>query len=137
MGYRYYDAKSITPLFPFGFGLSYTTYTYSNLKITAGSGNTATVTFDITNTGSRSGSEIAELYVSQPRAAGEPPRVLSGFQKLTLAPGQTGHASIVLNARAFEHWDISTHAWVITPGSYQIEVGSSSRDLLLQGSITE
>ena len=137
MGYRYYDAHNITPLFPFGFGLSYTTYKYSNLKITAGSGNTATVSFDITNTGSRSGSEIAQLYVSQPAAAGEPPRQLRGFLKLTLASGATGHASIVLDTRSFEHWDTNTHDWVITPGTYQIQVGSSSRDLLLQGSITQ
>lgn len=137
MGYHYYDAKNITPLFPFGFGLSYTTYTYSNLKITTGSGNTATATFDITNTGSRSGSEIAQLYVSQPAAAGEPPRQLKGFQKLMLAPGATGHASIALDARAFQHWDSNTHNWIIAPGTYQIQVGSSSRDLLLQGSITQ
>ncbi len=137
IGYRFYDAHNITPLFPFGFGLSYTTYKYSNLKIIAGSGNTATVTFDITNTGSRSGSEIAELYVSMPAAAGEPPRQLKGFQKLTLASGATGHASIVLDARSFQHWDTNKHDWVITPGKYHIQVGSSSRDILLQGSITQ
>ncbi len=96
------------------------------------------MTFDITNTGSRSGSEIAQLYVSQPAAAGEPPRqLIKGFQKLTMAPGATGHASIALDARSFQHWDTNTHAWVITPGTYQIQVGSPSRDLLLQGSITQ
>jgi beta-glucosidase len=137
MGYRFYDAHNVTPLFPFGFGLSYTTYKYSNLKITAGSGNTATVTFDITNTGSRSGSEIAELYVNMPAAAGEPPRQLKGFQKLALSPGGIGHASITLDARAFQHWDVSKNAWAITAGTYQIQVGASSRNILLQGSITE
>jgi beta-glucosidase len=137
MGYRFYDAHNVTPLFPFGFGLSYTTYKYSNLKITAGSGNTATVTFDITNTGSRSGSEIAELYVNMPAAAGEPPRQLKGFQKIALAAGATGHASIALNARSFQYWDVSTNAWAITPGTYQIQVGASSRNILLQGSLTE
>ncbi len=137
MGYRSYDARNITPLFPFGYGLSYTTFKYSNMKITAGSGNTATVTFDITNTGSRSGSEVAELYVSMPAAAGEPPRQLKGFQKLALSAGATGHASITLNARTFQHWDTSTNAWAITPGAYQIQVGSSSRTMLLSGSLTE
>jgi beta-glucosidase len=137
MGYRFYDAHNITPLFPFGFGLSYTSYKYSNLQITPGSGNTATVTFDITNTGSRSGSEIAELYVNMPAAAGEPPRQLKGFQKIALSAGSTGHASITLNARAFQHWDASKNAWAITAGTYQIQVGASSRNILLQGSLTE
>jgi beta-glucosidase len=137
MGYRFYDAHNTTPLFPFGYGLSYTTYKYSNLNITAGAGNTATATFDVTNTGSRSGSEVAELYVGMPAAAGEPPKQLKGFQRLTLAAGATGHASISLNARTFQHWDTSTNAWAITPGSYQIQVGSSSRTILLQGSLTE
>ena len=137
MGYRFYDAHNVAPLFPFGFGLSYTSYKYSNLKITAGSGNTATVTFDVTNTGSRSGSEIAELYVNMPAAAGEPPRQLKGFQKIALSAGATGHASIALDARAFQHWDVSKNAWAITAGTYQIQVGASSRNILLQGSITE
>jgi beta-glucosidase len=137
MGYRFYDAHNETPLFPFGYGLSYTTYKYSNMKVTAGTGNTATVTFDVTNTGSRAGSEVAELYVGMPAAAGEPPRQLKGFQKLALAAGATGHASIALNARAFQHWNVSTNAWAITPGSYQIQVGSSSRTILLQSALTE
>jgi beta-glucosidase len=137
MGYRFYDAHKVAPLFPFGFGLSYTTYKYSNLKITAGSGNTATVTFDITNTGSRSGSEVAEVYVNMPTAAGEPPIQLKGFQKIALGAGAIGHASIALDARAFQHWDVSKHAWAVTAGTYQIQVGASSRNILLQGSITE
>jgi beta-glucosidase len=137
MGYRFYDAHNVAPLFPFGFGLSYTTYKYSNLNITTGSGNTATVTFDIANTGKHAGSEIAEVYVSMPAAAGEPPRQLEGFQKLALKSGATGHASITLNARAFQHWDVSKHAWAITAGTYQIQVGASSRNILLQGSITQ
>ena len=92
MGYRYYDAHKVAPLFPFGFGLSYTSFAYKNLKMNAGSGHTATVTFDITNTGQLSGSEVAELYVSMPAASGEPPIQLKGFQKLALAPGATRHA---------------------------------------------
>ncbi|MBV9257582.1 MAG: glycoside hydrolase family 3 C-terminal domain-containing protein [Ktedonobacteraceae bacterium] len=137
MGYRYYDANNLTPLFPFGFGLSYTTFKYSNLQITAGSGNSATVTFNITNTGSRMGGSVAEVYVGMPTAAGEPPKVLAGFTKLSLKPGQTGQASVTLNARAFEHWNTGTHNWAITPGTYHIQVGSSSRDILLQGQISK
>jgi beta-glucosidase len=137
MGYRYYDAKNITPLFPFGFGLSYTSFAYRNLRLIPFFGNSVLVSFDVTNTGSREGAEVAEAYVGMPSAAGEPPHILAGFQKLRLNPGQTGHALILLNAHAFQHWDTSRHNWAITPGSYQILVGSSSRNILLQGSVNK
>ena len=136
MGYRWFDAKNITPLFPFGYGLSYTTFSYSNLVITLGANDTATVAFDATNTGSRTGGNVAEVYVGQPVAAGEPPKNLAGFQKMRLTPGQTAHYSISLATRAFEHWDTTIHNWTITPGSYQIMVGTSSRDIVLTGAIT-
>ena len=137
IGYRYYDAKNITPLFPFGFGLSYTTFSYKNLRLTPGLGNTVKVEFDVTNTGSRIGAEVAQVYVGMPSSIGEPPKQLKGFEKLHLNPGQTGHASIVLDARAFQYWNTSTHNWTIAPGRYQIIVGSSSRDILLQGAVSE
>ena len=137
MGYRYYDAKNITPLFPFGFGLSYTTFAYKNLRLIPGFRNTVTVNFDITNTGTRLGAEVAQVYVSMPSAAGEPPHVLAGFEKLRLNPRETGHASITLNIRAFQHWDSTRHTWAITPGTYQILVGSSSRNILLQASVNK
>jgi beta-glucosidase len=137
MGYRWYDAQNIIPLFPFGFGLSYTSFAYSNLHITPGSGNTVTITFNVTNTGSRVGGEVAQVYVGQPAAAGEPPKNLAGFQKLHLNPGQTLQTSITLPARAFQHWNTTTNNWAITPGSYQILVGSSSRSILLQGTVSE
>ncbi len=137
MGYRYYDAKNITPLFPFGFGLSYTTFAYKNLRIIPAFGNRAIVGFDITNTGHRVGAEVAEVYVGMPAAAGEPPRVLAGFQKIRLSPGGTSHVFVMLNERAFQHWDSNKHTWAITPGKYQIMVGSSSRNILLQGSINK
>jgi beta-glucosidase len=137
VGYRHYDQSSLTPLFPFGFGLSYTTFTYANLTVTAGPGSSATVAFDVTNSGARAGAEVAQVYVSFPAAAGEPPRQLKGFQKLSLQPGQTGHAQVQLDARAFSHWDTASSAWVVTPGSYQVLVGGSSRNLPLQGAVTE
>lgn len=136
MGYRWFDAKNITPLFPFGYGLSYTTFAYSNLAVAAGANDTATVTFDVTNTGTSTGGNVAEVYVGQPAAAGEPPKNLEGFQKMRLTPGQTGHYSVSLDTRAFEHWDTTIHNWAITPGSYQIMVGTSSRDIVLTGAIT-
>lgn len=137
MGYRYYDAHSLKPLFPFGFGLSYTTYAYSNLMLTPGANNTVTVNFTITNTGSRVGTEVAQVYLSMPTAAGEPPAILVGFARLHLNPGQVGNASVTLDARSFEHWDTSTHSWTITPGTYKVLVGSSSRTILLQGSVSK
>jgi beta-glucosidase len=137
MGYRHYDAHGIAPLFPFGFGLSYTTFGYQNLKITPAPGHGALVELDVSNTGTRIGAAVAEVYVGMPAAAGEPPAQLKGFQKVHLNPGQTSHVSIALDARAFSHWDSAAHRWAITPGTYTISVGTSSRDFQLQGSITE
>jgi beta-glucosidase len=137
VGYRHYDQRGLTPLFPFGFGLSYTTFGYANLAVTPGPAHTATVAFDVTNTGSRAGSEVAQVYVGFPSAAGEPPRQLEGFQKVTLAPGQTGRVQVALPASAFSHWDTAAGAWAVTPGSYQVLVGSSSRTTPLHGSVTE
>jgi beta-glucosidase len=134
MGYRAYDAHGVAPLFPFGFGLSYTTFSLANLAIAPGSGG-ATVGLDVKNTGKRSGAQVVQVYVGQPAAAGEPPRVLAGFQRVSLAPGQTGHVSIALGARAFSHWDSAGHRWAVTPGAYQVLVGTSSRDIALQGTV--
>jgi beta-glucosidase len=137
MGYRAYDAHAVTPLFPFGFGLSYTTFSFQNLTVTPGAGNTATVGLDVTNTGQRAGAAVAEVYVGMPAAVGEPPSQLKGFQKVSLNPGQTGHVTISLGPRSFSHWDTATHAWVVTPGAYTIRAGSSSRNLPLQGTLNE
>jgi beta-glucosidase len=135
MGYRWYDAKSIAPLFPFGFGLSYTTFTYANLNITPG--DTVTVEFDVTNSGARDGAEVAQVYVGMPAADAEPPKLLRGFTKMPLAHGAMGHASIALDARAFQHWDATAKAWATTPGSYTVYVGASSRDIKLMGTVTK
>ncbi len=137
MGYRHYDAHGIAPLFPFGFGLSYTTFSFQNLTIVPAPGNGAAVGFDVTNTGTRLGAEVAEVYVSMPAAAGEPPAQLEGFQKVKLGPGQTAHVSVGLGARAFSHWDSAAHRWAITPGAYGVMVGTSSRDFQLQGRVSQ
>jgi beta-glucosidase len=133
VGYRWYDAKGIAPLFPFGFGLSYTTFDLHNLSVTAAPGGqtAAGVSFDVVNTGTRIGAETPQLYVADPPAAGEPPRQLKGFTKVLLNPGESRHVTLPLDFRSFAHWDTSTGAWEVTPGCYGIDVGRSSRDLPL------
>jgi beta-glucosidase len=138
VGYRHYDAKQIAPLFPFGYGLSYTSYGYANLKITKGTGANVTVEADVTNTGTRTGADIAELYVGSPSspAVPEAPQELAGFQKVLLTPGQTRHVTFTLNARSFSYWSLSAHGWRIAGGRYQIRLGGSSRNQPLSGTVT-
>ncbi|WP_073926956.1 beta-glucosidase [Streptomyces sp. CB03911] len=134
VGYRWYDAKNKEPLYPFGYGLSYTTFGYSGLTVSApdAAGNVA-VGFDVSNTGTRAGSEVAQVYVGQPAASGEPPKNLRGFQKVALDPGQTKHVSLTLDARSFQYWSGS---WTTAAGTHTVSVGSSSRDLRLTGQTT-
>jgi beta-glucosidase len=134
VGYRWYDAMNKTPLFPFGFGLSYTTFGYTNLTVGApdANGNVA-VGFDVTNTGTRAGAEVPQVYVGQPSATGEPPRTLHGFTRVQLNPGQTQHVSLTLAARSFQYWN---NGWTNAAGANAIYVGSSSRDIRLTGSVT-
>ena len=136
VGYRYFDANDIQPLFPFGHGLSYTTFSYSNLSIYVVE-STALIEFDVTNTGSVPGSEITQGYVGMPTAAvPQPPKQLKAFRKVSLNPNQTGHVTLYMDQRAFSYWDVSTHSWLIAPGNYQIMIGSSSRDIRLQSQVT-
>ena len=95
VGYRWYQAKNIAPLFPFGFGLSYTSFGFTNLHVSAlGAGGTATVTATVTNTGSRAGVDVAQLYVGDPASTGEPPAQLKGFQRVSLQPGASSHGQL-------------------------------------------
>ena len=138
VGYRWYDAKQIEPLFPFGHGLSYTTFDYKNIKVSPPTaGMQVFVHFDLTNTGAVLGAEVPQVYVALPSqpTVPQPPRQLKGFRRIELTPGQTERISIALDARSFSYWDITTHAWKIAPGTYTISVGSSSRDLRLNQSI--
>ncbi len=139
VGYRWYDAKGLTPLFPFGFGLSYTTFAFSNLSVTPGtlsSTDNATVTVDVTNTGSVAGAETVQAYVGDPAAAGEPPEQLKGFDKVSLAPGQSTEISITLGPESFSTWNTAQQAWVETPGQYEVMVGDSSANLPETASVT-
>jgi beta-glucosidase len=136
VGYRWYDAKGIAPLFPFGFGLSYTTFGYSGLGLKAAPSGNVSASFSLKNTGARAGAEVAQVYVGDPAAAGEPPKQLKAFQKVFLTPGQSQTVSVALDPRAFAVWDTSGHAWVVPGGRYTVMVGSSSRDIRLQGTVS-
>ena len=135
VGYRWYDTKNIEPQFPFGFGLSYTTFGYSNLKLIPGDGTNEIVTaqFEIENTGKRAGAEVAQLYVHEkdPRLV-RPEKELKGFRKVFLQPGEKQTVSIPLNQGSFSYYDDGKKAWVAQPDSFEIQVGSSSRDLRLR-----
>ncbi len=139
VGYRYWTTTGKHPLFPFGFGLSYTTFSFANLQApaTAASGSTVAVSFDVTNTGSVAGAEVAQLYVSDPSTkASRPERELKGFAKVHLAPGETKHVTLDLDARAFSYWDESSHGWKIDPGKFVIRVGDSSENTPLSADLT-
>ena len=130
IGYRWYDAEAIAPLYPFGFGLSYTTFGYQGLRLVpSGGGVTAQVT--VRNTGSRTGAEVVQVYVSAPSAAGEPPKALAGFAKVTLRPGEARTVSIALPSRAFQVWSASRHAWTAVRGTWTVRAGGSSAALPL------
>jgi beta-glucosidase len=136
MGYRWFDARNQTPLFPFGHGLSYTTFRYSDLKIARGAGGQTAVKVKVTNSGAREGAEVVQLYLGDPAAAGEPPKQLKGFEKVWLKPGESQTVSLALTPDTMSVWNETTHGWKLVPGAYTISVGSSSRDIRLKGSFT-
>ena len=134
VGYRGYDAKGINPLYPFGYGLSYTSFAYGDLKINETPNGKVMATFSITNSGSREGAEIAQLYVVPSTAKVQrPPQELKGFSKVHLKAGETKLVSIELNRDAFAYWNTEAQHWVVEEGSYGIHVGASSRDIRLKG----
>lgn len=139
VGYRWNQTHKVAPLFAFGFGLSYTTFSFSDLRITGVTkAHSAEVHFRITNTGTRTGAEVGQVYVGFPDLpeGNEPPLQLKGFRKVNLAPGQSSDVTLPLTPQAFSYWSVKAHAWQIGEGSYSIRVGSSSEDLPLTASIT-
>ncbi|MCX6233772.1 MAG: glycoside hydrolase family 3 C-terminal domain-containing protein [Bacteroidetes bacterium] len=137
MGYRYYDTENVEPLFPFGYGLSYTTFEYGNLSITpdtTGNPNEITVSFDVKNTGSRDGAEVAQLYIHQPVSKlMRPFKELKGFSKVSLLAGETKNVSITLDSSSFSYYKTYTKAWGLDYTDFVIMVGASSRDIRLTG----
>ena len=136
VGYRYYDANHLTPLFPFGFGLSYTSFAFSDLTVgTLPAGGAATVTAKVTNTGSRAGADIAQLYVTQPAASGEPPKQLQGFARVSLQPGASQTVSFPLTQQNLQYYNATTNALAVSTGSYGVSVGDSDANLPLTGTL--
>ena len=133
VGYKWYDAEHKQPLFPFGFGLSYTTFAYSGL--TLHSSTSPEVTFAVKNTGARAGAEVAEVYATLPDAAGEPFNRLVAWEKVQLAPGESKTITLELDPHYLSIFNTSRNAWELVPGEYVIHAGGSSRDMPLSGAL--
>jgi beta-glucosidase len=134
VGYKWYDAEKKPVLFPFGYGLSYTTYQYSGLKVTPGP--ETSVTFRVKNTGRRAGDEIAEVYAALPPSAGEPPKRLVGWSKVHLNAGESKEVTVTVGTRILSVYEEASDAWKLIPGSYTFLVGGSSQDLPLRQQTT-
>ena len=133
VGYKWYDAEKKAVLFPFGFGLSYTTFSYSNLRVTAG--KNPHVAFTVTNTGNRGGCEVAEVFASLPAATGEPPKRLVGWNKVQLKPGESKEVAVDVEQKYLSIYNVDQHGWQLVPGDYSFMVGGSSQNLPLKESV--
>ncbi|PKQ92823.1 hypothetical protein CXK86_01505 [Paenibacillus sp. BGI2013] len=140
VGYRYYEAKEIEPLFPFGYGLSYTTFEYSNLKLDSPEitdRDTLQVSLDVKNTGIRLGKETVQLYVRDVASSViRPEKELKGFEKVELAPGETITVTFTLDKRSFAYYNVDLSDWHVESGEFELLIGSSSRDITLRASVT-
>jgi beta-glucosidase len=136
VGYRYYDTKNVEPQFPFGFGLSYTTFEYSTLKVKPGKvagGQPVEVSLQVRNTGKRAGAEVVELYVHDGHSKiDRPVHELKGFSRVELKPGEMKTVQMKLDQSAFSYWNPETKKWAAEPGAFEIQVGASSRDIRLR-----
>ena len=128
MGYRWYDAQAIEPLFAFGHGLSYTSFAYSGASTQVDGGGNVTVSFTLKNTGKVAGAEVAQVYAALPSDPVEPPKRLIGWQKVQLAPGESKSVSVTVKAERLAVWDIAQHQWTRPAGRFTFSVGNSSRD---------
>ncbi len=136
LGYRQFDSSAVKSLFPFGFGLSYTTFAYDALHVEHQAANVR-VSFSVKNAGARTGAEIAQVYVQEIKpVVPRPLKELKGFARVTLGPGASKVLSVNLDPAAFSYYDVATHAWKVNPGEFRLLVGSSSTDIRLAELIT-
>jgi beta-glucosidase len=139
VGYRWFDDQKIEPLYPFGFGLSYTRFAYSGVKVAAEPGGGATVTVHIRNTGSVAGDEVPQVYLEAPKSKPEgvqfAPKTLVAFDRVTLKPGEEREVTLHVARRAFEYWSEAAKGWVKPAGARTVLVGSSSRELPLKAEV--
>jgi beta-glucosidase len=137
VGYKWYDAENKQVLFPFGYGLSYTSYSYSNLKVLPGllPSKTVRVSFTVTNTGNRAGAEVAEIYAALPASAAEPPKRLVGWSKVALKAGESKEVTVDVQQKYLSIFNVDQNSWQLIPGDYTLMVGGSSQDLPLKESI--
>jgi len=141
VGYRGYEHNHTKPLFPFGFGLSYTTFSYTNLSIkslsNSESGPRYEVSFDVKNTGTREGADVAQVYVGGTQTkVPRPTKELKGFFKVSLRPGETKRVSVILDSRSLSYYDVNAKQWRATPGEFNVFVGRSSEQIELRGKLT-
>jgi beta-glucosidase len=138
IGYRGYERSGKKPLFPFGYGLSYTTFAYRNLSIaSASSEDKFQVSFDVTNTGKREGAEVAQVYVGDKHAkVPRPAKELKGFVKVNLRPGETRRVTVTLDSRALSYFDVNSKQWRAEPGEFEVLVGRSAEQIELKGKLT-
>ncbi|HTW56703.1 MAG TPA: glycoside hydrolase family 3 C-terminal domain-containing protein [Terriglobales bacterium] len=134
VGYKWYDAENKPVLFPFGYGLSYTTYSYSALKVVPG--KTPSVTFTVTNTGNRAGAEVAEVYASLPAAANEPPKRLVGWRKVKLNAGESKEITVEVDPKYLSIFNVEQNGWQLLAGDYTFMVGGSSQNLPLKETVS-
>ena len=144
VGYKWYDAQDLTPLFPFGFGLSYTTFSFTNAALTDNLSDASNpnlqVTFTVTNTGQAAGAEIGEVYLGMPASLGEPPHRLVGWQKVMLQPSASQSVTIEIDENDSSHplsyWDTGSGSWLVAPGQYTVYLGDSDANVTTIGTFT-
>ena len=136
VGYRWYDARKIDPMIPFGHGLSYTRFEYGALSIpeSVASGDDVALSIDVTNDGERAGQEVVQVYVGDPESRLQrPPRELRAFEKIQLEPGETRSVRFALSPRALSYWDPEAGGWVAEPGRFSVAIGASANDIRAEG----